>query len=796
MFTAAAIAQPSTLANITVRITDEGRNPVPLATLHLLTGDSVLIRAQSTDSTGKAGFAKITPGNYLLKVTHLAFRDLLLPVQLTAEMGSPYELVLVSRQGLMDNVTVTAKTPLIQHFPDKTVINADAAITNAGSTVLELLERSPGVMVDRNGTVSLKGRPGAQVMIDGKLTQLSGQDLISLLSGMSSSQVATLELIDNPSAKYDAAGNAGIINIRTKKNKQRGFNGTISTAYGQGYRPKSNSSAVINYRNGKINFFTTYSLNASRQLMDMYAFRTYFDENDHIVSTLEQPYETRSSNTTHNLRTGIDYYVNEKTTLGVALQGTRLRRRSTGASRALWADPNGITDSAIYTSSSSRTRLMQGGINVNAKHVINSNRELTADADWIQYDIRTSQYFENRAAMPGSTREASQGNIPSAIRIFSAKADYSHRFPSLLWEAGLKSGRVNTDNPASYSRMYNNQWQEDLTRSNHFVYTENIHAAYTSIDKSAGRWQLQAGLRYEYTGYKATQLGNSVVRDSSFTRNYHSLFPSSFITYRADSANSFTIKAGRRITRPAFQKLNPFLFIINKYTYQQGNPFLQPQFNWNMELTHQYKDMLTTGLSYNFTNDYFSQVFLLDTASGIIIYTEGNIGKMRSMGLSASLQLSPAPWWSLSADAVLLHKKIEGMLWRAYEADITQLNISMNNQFRFGKGWAAELSGYYITRHQNDLQEILDPTGQLGIGVSKQVMKNKGTLRLNFRDIFYTQAMQGLTYFQQTTEYFRLQTDSRVVNIAFTYRFGKAYKTTRKSGGAAAEEINRVGTVN
>jgi hypothetical protein len=233
--------------------------------------------------------------------------------------------------------------------------------------------------------------------------------------------------------------------------------------------------------------------------------------------------------------------------------------------------------------------------------------------------------------------------------------------------------------------------------------------------------------------------------------------------------------------------------VINKYTYQTGNPFFRPQYTWNMEFSHQYRQYLVTTLSYSITNDYFSQIFLNDS-SGLIIYTEGNLGRMTSAGLSVSTQLSPTPWWSLSFQANLNHKKIQGVVVNALASSITQMNMNMSNQFRFKQGWSAELSGFFITRNQNDLQEVLDATGQISAGIAKQLLKNKASLKLSLRDLFYTQAMAGLTSFQQATEYFKLKRDSRVVTLAFNWRFGKPLKSAARKTGSASDDIKeRVG---
>lgn len=790
-------AQPNPGRDIQVFVFSSAQAPLSHATVSLLNADSSLVRTAITDEAGGVVFRDLMAGNYICKVTMINYQVYHTSlIDLNTKSSTSEKVLLKPEAGLLNNVTVSAKKPLVQFLPDKTVINVEAGITNAGTSVLEVLEKSPGVTIDRGGTISLKGRSGVQVMIDGKLTQLSGADLQNLLSGMNASQIETIELMDNPPAKYDAAGNAGLINIRTKKMKQKGFNGSFTIAYGQGRLPKSNNSVQLNFRNGSFNFFFNYGLNASRYLLDLYALRTYYKDDGSVASLLEQPYNTRGEGLTHSMRTGFDYYLNKRTTLGMTFTGLYLTRDNLGNSTASWKTEAGTTDSLIYTSSHNTSRLKQGGINLNARHSFNAKQELSADLDLVGYNILSSQYFENKLGIPGSEPQAAKGEVPSSLRILTAKADYTHHFDGLLWEAGWKSSRVNTDNLAQYYYK-DNDWEEDLGKSNHFLYTENIHALYSSIDKKTAKWDIQAGLRYEYTSYDAKQLGNSVAKDSSFNRKYNSLFPTTFVTYKADSLNSFSFRAGRRIDRPGFQKLNPFVSIINKYTFQQGNPYFLPQYTWNFELSHLYKDILTTGISYSLIKDYFSQIFFADTAAGTIVYTEGNVGRMRNYGLSLSVQISPASWWSLTGQVNLNHKIIEGL--ENYKASITQMSMNLNNQFRFKKGWAAELSGFYLTKNQNDLQEVLNPTGQMSAGVSKQLFKNKGTARLTFRDIFYTQVMAGWTHFRYTNtiEYFKLMRDTRVVTMSFTYRFGKAMKgPAKRSTGGASDEIERVGTVN
>lgn len=795
------LAQQSS-RSIKLSIINEAQQPLSGANVQLLKADSSLVKVQVSDKVGQVEFITLNGGQYIAIVSHIGYQSIAKNVYLTQHTEiATHTITLQPIVGEIGGVTITTKKPFVEFKPDKTVINVEAGITNAGATVMEVLEKSPGITVGRDGNISMKGKPQVMVLIDGKQTQLNGAELQAYLSGMNASQVDVIELIENPGAKYDAAGNAGIINIRTKRNKQKGFNGSLNIGLGQGFYFKSNNSLNLNYRSGKWNLYVNYSNRLAKERMKMYTLRKYFNTAGADSVLLQQPNVTQTNVNSHNIKVGADFFANNKTTLGVAFTGNLNDRQISSFSTIDWMSPAYVIDSTINTNGTRHIDFRRGGINFNGRHSFTSNSELLLDIDFIKFNINGDQYFQTQLDVPGSTVFATKGDIPSRLTIFTAKLDYSKRFKQVLWEAGIKTASTNTDNLAQYYFFDGLDWQADLSRSNHFLYDEKIHSVYTSLDQEKGKWHWQVGLRYELTTYKANQLGNAVIKDSSFNKNYGSLFPSAFVSYSADSSNNFTLRFGRRIDRPQFQNLNPFLVTINKYTFEGGNPFIRPQYTWNMELLHTYKQVLTTGISYSYLKDYFSQIFIIDSNSSnvnknIIIYTRGNVGRFQNFGLSASLQLPVAKWWSLTSAVVFNHKIIEGVVWAPIKVTVNQVNININNQFQFGKGWAAELSGYYLSNSQIDLQESLTPQGEMGIGFSKQVMKNKGTLRLAIRDIFYTQNYSGYSKFQNSDEPFEVKWDSRVVRFSFNWRFGKAMKPVKRTGGGATEETERVGSGN
>ena len=690
---------------------------------------------------------------------------------------------------VMQQATVTGHTPPVERKKDRTIINVQASPANTGSTVLEVLERSPGVTVDRNGGISLNGKPGVLVMIDDKPTYLNGDDLNNLLSSMNAAQVTKIELITNPPARYDAAGNAGIINIKTKKNDNAGFNGTITTSYAQGVYPKTNNSLVLNFKNGSINTFLNYSINDVDYLTNLYAYRKYYDQDKNVTAILQQPSYFTGTVVNNTAKTGLDYTPTKNTTVGIELTGTSIHRSGSNTGHANWLDPAGNIDSSVLTTTTPLNTFKNGAINLNARQTLTKNTVLRLDLDYLHYKMLGKQDFDNQLLEPGGYDSVFRSSIPTTIDIYSGKLDAETALnEKITLQTGLKFSSSHTDNAATYQNLENQQWVIDETRSNHFVYQENIQAAYASIEGKMHKLSFQAGLRYEHTGYTANQFGNSLQKDSTVSRNYGSFFPSGYLSYPIDSLQSITLTVGRRLDRPAFQNLNPFLYIINKYTYQTGNPYLLPQYSWNFELSHQYGELLTTTLSYSRLTNYFSQIFLSDSTGTILFYTQGNVGTVNNFGASESIDVKPVRWWTLQLGAFFNHKQFHGFNGNSYTSTISQLTLNCNNQFSFGKTYTAELSGFYTTRARNDIQELLYPTGQASVAASKTVLKRKGTVKLSFRDIFYTNAMEGLTSFPDATEYFKIKRDSRVIALSFTYRFGKSYKVVHHQNGATEEE--------
>jgi iron complex outermembrane recepter protein len=463
-------------------------------------------------------------------------------------------------------------------------------------------------------------------------------------------------------------------------------------------------------------------------------------------------------------------------------------------------DPNYVVDSIVTAGSHIKGTWKNASVNLNMRHQFDSTgRELSADVDYIVYDNTNRQHFINTTYDPNwlkKREEQLQGVLPVTVNIYSAKMDYTHPLKGgAKLEAGWKTSYVQTENKANYNIFsYNSdEWVTDYGKTNFFDYKENINAAYINLNKQiTNKWGLQTGLRFENTNYKGHQHGNPVKGDSSFKRTYNSWFPTVYLSYGANKDNQFGLSYGRRIDRPGYQSLNPFLFYIDPFTYEQGNPYLRPQYSNNFELTHIHKGKLTTTLNYSITEDLFNETF--DQADKATIVRRGNIGRRENYGVAVNAQIPFTKWLTTMLYTNYSYTRYSGKLY-GEDLDVAAgtLQLNVNNQLNFKNGWGAELSGWYRSKGVEG-QILLQEMGQMAAGVSKQVLKGKGTVKLNVRDIFYTQIPHGDINFKKTEARFRNTRDTRVANVTFTYRFGKPIKNTngqRKKGGASDEQ-NRV----
>lgn len=789
--------------NISGTIKDEQGKLLPGATIALKKGkDSSVVKLQVTDNAGQFLFTGIQPGSYFINTTFIGYaskNSSLFNVTESAVTNVP-AVALLRLSGNMKEVEVAGKKPMIEIKADKTVLNVEGSINAVGQDALELLRKSPGVLVDKDENLSLSGKNGVQVYIDGRPTPLSGADLAAYLKTLQSSSIEAIEIITNPSAKYDAAGNAGIINIRLKKNKSYGTNGSVNGNYAIGTYAKYNAGISLNNRNKYVNLFGNYNYNSGIYANYMNLYRTVLD------TVFDQQGHSLFRTNSHNFKAGLDYTLSRKATIGVMVNGNLGGNSSENISYTpISYKPTGVVNRVLAANNTSKSTRNNVNANLNYRYADTSGHELNMDADYGLYRIKSDQYQPNFYYGPSGSNllESRIYNMlaPTDIDIYTSKADYEQNYKKGRLGFGGKVSFVNSANDFQRYNVITSFKTLDTLRSNRFDYKENINALYANYNKQFKGFIIQAGLRMENThaegisnGFRKTAQQYSVY-DSSFKRNYTDFFPSAAITFNKKPTSQFGIQYSRRIDRPAYQDLNPFEFKIDEYTFAKGNTQLMPQYTNSISVTHMYKFKLNTKLSYSHVKDVFTQ--LTDTAERSKAYlTKKNLATQDIVSLTISYPFQ-YKWYSVfsNINTYYSHYKASFGTGRTVDLDVYSVNIYQQHTFTFKKGWSGQVSGFYNSPSIWQGTFKSSKIWSIDAGVLKTVLKGKGTVKASVGDIFHTIKFTGASNFAGQYLHVAGGGDSRQFKLNFTYRFGSnQVKAARQRKAGLDEENNRVGS--
>ncbi|MEO6722991.1 MAG: outer membrane beta-barrel family protein [Ferruginibacter sp.] len=783
---------------ITGNVIDENGSAVDGATVSLeRTTDSVAVKYELAAADGSFNL-DIKEGSYYLLITSVgkqSYKSGMIAVDAQHLLMKLPAIIMHPATKALQEVVVTGKTPFLAHKVDRTVVNVDALISNAGTTALDVLEKSPGVNIDQGGNISFHGKTGVMVYIDDKPTYLSGSDLENYLRSMPSSMLSQIELMTNPPAKYDAAGTAGIINIKTKKIKVKGFNLGISLSLRQSRYTTTNNSLDFNYRKDKVNVFGTFGYTLINKFNDIDINRQYFYNGGQPSGSFSQKSYIRNTGSGYSTKLGMDIYASEKTTIGVLLNGVMRSPNENNNSYGRLFNAAGQPDSSVISRNKEQRKFKNGSANLNYKHTFKKDGpEISANLDYLAFATNNNQLFLNQTSNTAGTflsNDQLNGNLPTAIHIYSASADYSVPLAA-AWklEAGAKSSYTNTNNQANYFNTVGGNSVPDYDKTNHFLYKEAINAGYVNLNKDFKRLSVQAGVRLENTNSSGHQLGNIQKPDSAFNRNYTSLFPTLYLLYKLDTLGDHQLKLtyGRRIERPYYQDLNPFISPLDKYTFYIGNPYLLPSYSGNVELGYIYKDRITVTLNYIDIRDRVTET--IEIRNGFYYDRPGNIGSTKLYDLNVDAGFEPTSWFSL---------QLSGDVWHVLSVSEFYTGILDNNstnfsgqamlQFKLKNGWSLQTDGKYQSK-QSDAQFLVSAKGRLNVAVSK-VLSPRATLKLSINDLLYTNINQGaIENLYQTKASFRTLSDTRAAQLTLSMRFGKSVTGQRKHNQTGAGDEN------
>lgn len=782
------------LHSVAGSVSDAGNRPVRAAAVSILSaGDSAWISSQLSDDSGTFSFKELQAGDYILSVQALGFKTKYSILSLNKDIaGLPIALSALSNQ--LNDVTVSSQRSFIEPGLGKTVINVEKSISSTGSNVWELLRKSPGVTVSDEGGISMQGKQGVVVLVDDRPTYLSGSQLMQYLKSMPATDIAQLELITQPSARYDAEGNSGIVNIKTKRIKKRGFNGSVSGTYAQSRYPSAFESLQLNYRKNKISIYANFSYYYGRGYMTQDLHRNFRNINTYAISgTFDQNLYSYETFTNTGIKLGGDLAATEKTNIGINLSGDYHPNNEGNRSHARTYDA--ATDVASYNYSQNKTDWLRknGTITAYLRHKFAKENELSINADYLNYWVHSFQNSVNTNQAEGGGDLPSlllRGQLPSYIKVYSLKADHSVMLGKIKLESGLKSSYVKTDNQAIYEVSAGNDWAYDTTRSNHFLYNENINAAYLSASRALGsKWQLQLGLRAENTNAEGTQ----TVHRQSFTRHYLSLFPTAYTTYQADSNNQFELNYGRRIERPDYSSLNPFITFLSQYNYMVGNPDLLPEYSHSIELKHSFKNKLFTTLNYRHTTGIREHVLTQNDTTKVVYSKPQNFAGNDNIGLSILYTTQLYKWWTASFLVYGVYIHYTGMLNRKpIDIQGTGHGFNLNNQFSFAKKWSAECELDYAGPSRESLLRAVGEWWYLSAGISRKVLKDAGSIKLGIQDPFHAYNYNVHIRLNDLDTRAHIKYNTCQYAVSFTYNFGKQIDNIRKAQSGIGDESKRI----
>lgn len=774
--------------------TSTGDGPLPFVTILIKSSsDSVVVKFGMSDSVGNFTISGVPNGDYYSEASS---------VGINKYTSSPFKVEGKNVQlpnfemipdGELEAIQVVSIRPIIEIHPDKTVFNVDNTLSASGSNGFDLLRKAPGVIIDNSNNIIVEGKSGVQIYIDNKPSILAGDDLINFLKTLQAADIDNIEIITQPSSKYDAAGGAGIINIILKRDKKLGTNGTITAGYDYGKNHHTNASISLNHRNKNSNIYTSYSNSFGKNW-------SFFDMNRDQFGVV---YDSKTVNNNytgaHNAKVGMDWFLNPKHTFGVLATGSYFDSRGEGITTTTIIPDSTGTISQILIADNTGTGLnYQVAANVNYQFKDTLGHEFSTDVDYAIYKREANNYQPNLYLSGDKADTLFENNYrmltPTDISIMSVKMDYAQ----LLWggklSMGIKSSLVNTDNTFEFYDVGDGVETINENRSNTFLYQENINAAYLNYAKKFGqKWSLQAGLRVEHTRSYGDLQSNQASAEDSVRRNYVNLFPSAGLTYSASMNHLWSLTFSKRIQRPNYQSLNPFVNQSTELSFMKGNPFLQPQYAYNTKLSHTFKYKFTTSLSYSYTEDFFAQV--TDTlGQDKAFLTTLNVADQSTVNLGISLPFQVKRWWSvyLSVNAY----------YSSYLANdpkfnpLTQQTVSAygQNSFLLKHGFKLEISGWFSSPSVWGGTYVTKSMGSFDVAIEKKFFQDRLSLRLAGSDIFYTSYWQANAKFGEVSFIGSGGYESQRIKFNLTYNFGnREVKKIRDRNTGLEDENKRTG---
>lgn len=783
-------------AQVNGSVFEPGDEPAMYSTIMLLNKDSVLVKGALSQQDGLFVIDKIAPGDYFVQVKNMGFHTFTSKkISVTKNENLSLEkIILIPSVVKLDEAVVTARKAMVEIRADKIVYNVASSPNASGNNGMELIGKAPGIIVDMDKNIILQGKSGVQIYINGRPTRLSGNDLTSFLESLRSENIESMEIITNPSSKYDAEGTAGVINIVLKKNTSLGFNGNTTGSFSQGTFSRTSVGTSLNYSGEKINLFTALSVSDNN-------WQTDFEETTFQSGFLLDKHSKSANNAKAvNFSGGMDYTINQEQS--VSIDGRILRNKRDNVLRSTTGvfDTTDLVNGEILRAAALDKMPSENYLlNANYRNVFSESSNLSADLSFGKYSSKknTSQPNDYVNAVDGTILRTlnKEYDANTQIDLWSFKFDYEKKLKKITLSSGAKYSYITTGNQLAFYNIENGVPVFDNTKSNDFNYLEKVAAVYFILNVNpTDKLMINAGLRMENTSSLGLLESKIQTDNNRVSRNYLDFFPNLGISFDDKKNNALSISYGRRITRPNYQDLNPFESRASELSAWKGNPFLKPNYIDNYQISYSFKRKLVISNNYSVTHDFFATIFEISQQKGNVLIPR-NMQKATNNGLSVSYPLRIIKWWDLSSFFNYNFETYKGDLnGTKIDLKATTYNFRLQNNIQLPEEVTMELTYYlnspWIWRGSVNVEGF----SGLSIGVKKEFLDKKLLVQLTGNDIFNTSSdyhyksnyggmiVDGVISF-----------DNRRAGISATYKFGnQKAKARKKSKSGIDDELKRI----
>ncbi len=788
-------ANPKEVSKLSGKISDQSGEAVPYANVALVQLDGALVDGAVSDENGNFLIESTKTAKVKLVVSSIGYQTFSSePFDLAPGLIKDFGGLSIRDEATgLDEVTVKAARPEITIEPDKTTVNVEGTVMAEGSNALDVIGRSPGIYVDQDGIINLNGRTGVTVMINDKLTYMSATDLANFLRAMPAENIKSIEVINNPSSRFDAEGSAGVINIVLKKNTVDGMFGNVQlgSLYNGQWIP--NAGVALNVKKGKWSTNANLNYNYWGNFNDLEINRNFKVEDG--VSNFAQDSRITTKNKNLFFNGAANYDIDDTQSMSINVQASSFDDNNNNVSLTEITNP-GVADKSYLDAdnlASGDGARFFGNLHYEKK-LDTLGTKISSDVDYTHMNSNSESMLTNQSWTGDDEANAALARRLTLnemyYNIFTAKVDFTKPVgKGNTIEAGLKGSWVKSDNNLDMSDSQEEEPFEPNPASNRFIYHENVLAAYASYKgKFSEKLSYQLGLRGELSDIQ----GNSVTLNQVNDQNYFNLFPSAFLQHKVSDNYQIVYNVNRRITRPNYRLLNPFVYYIDPLTAETGNPNLKPQYSNNLEMNHVVKGVYQFTLGYSETEDAFMQVFVQDDEARTTTTYTDNFDKTRNANFRSIIPVDIRKWWTTSNMLQVNYNRFKSQIGDDY-LDNAQTSFMVRSQHNLTlpKGFKVEVMGIYLGP-QIWGQGTIEGFGWVDAGVTKSLLKDKLTLSVNGTDIFRTQVIKAKIDFADIDTNFRQYRSNQGIRFTLKYNFarGESFKVNSSSG--SSEERNRL----